>query len=62
VRRKLAKITTTKKLKEAAKEAAKREKPHECQLCDEKFARTDNLKRHVLSKVSAGEAVVCACD
>jgi hypothetical protein len=36
-----------------------KERNHECQLCDEKFARPAILKSHVLSVVSAGKAVVC---
>jgi hypothetical protein len=39
-----------------------KEKNYPCQLCDEKFGQSGHLKSHVLSKVSAGKAVVRACD
>jgi hypothetical protein len=33
-----------------------------CQQCEHRSTSKGNLKSHVLSKVSAGEAVLCACD
>ena len=39
-----------------------KERNFPCQLCDQEYASKRNLKRHVLSQVSAGEAAMCACD
>ena len=38
------------------------ERKFPCKQCGHKAGAKSDLKRHVLSKVSAGEAAMCACD
>jgi hypothetical protein len=39
-----------------------KERNYPCQRCGQKLVTAQALKNHVLAVVSAGEAVVCACD